>query len=170
MEHVAAFLACKVYLRSKCAIRSVTAYAVVSRTRYIIKVRVPFLHDLAETGLDLCWWIALVTSAVDQHRRILTDAFYIILCIVKEHCIVKRIRTVSRVRKPEVLPYHDTMAVASLIELHVACLTHPVSHDVEVLVGVVLCSNIIFASSVVEVALAESPVTATTDEPSAVNI
>ena len=62
------------------------------------------------------------------------------------------------------------MSVACLIELHVSCLAHPVTHDVEVHVSMVCHGDVIFPCAVGEVVLRESPVSASSDEPPSIYI
>ena len=94
----------------------------------------------------------------------------IIFSICKEHPVVIRIRTICRICKPEVLPYHDTVTVASLVKLNIASLAHPVTHDCEIHVSMVVYGNIIFTTAIVQVVLAESPVASASDESSTVDI
>ena len=94
----------------------------------------------------------------------------IVFCIGEEHFIFIRIRTVSRVRKPEILPHHYAMAVAGLVKFCITSLSHPVAHDCEVHVRVVIDSYVIFPSTIVQIVLTESPVASTADESTAVDI
>ena len=84
----------------------------------------------------------------------------IVACIVKEHLFVKRVGAVAGVGQPEVLPNHDAILVASLIKLFVASHAHPVTYHVKVHVAVILHGNVILATTIQEVLLAEAPVSA----------
>ena len=170
MELGVALAVGEVALVRQSPVRTMTAHAAVCRTWDVCHVMMPFSHGLSQSGLDLGWREALVASAVDDDRRILSDSLDKILCICQEHLIVGRVRTVCRVGKPEVLPYHDSVSVACLIELHVSCLAHPVAHDVEIHVSMVCHCDVIFPCAVGEVVLRESPVSATTDESSSIYI
>ena len=80
--------------------------------------------------------------------------------IAHEHHLVVGIRSVGRVGKPEVLPHHDAILVASVIKLLVAGHSHPVANHIEVHVAVQAHGNVVFPLAIVEVRLRESPVSA----------
>ena len=94
----------------------------------------------------------------------------IIFCVGEEHFRVIRVRSVRRICKPEILPYHYSMPVAGFVELNVSCLTHPVAHDSEIHVRVVIDSYVIFSRTIVQIVLTESPVASTSDESTAIDI
>ena len=98
------------------------------------------------------------------------DAAYVILGIGDEQVRIIRIGPVSRIGQPEVLPDHDTVTVASLIEFFIADHAHPVAQDVHVHIGMISDSCIVFTSAVVQVRLTESPVAAASDEAPSVDI
>ena len=62
------------------------------------------------------------------------------------------------------------MSVTSFEQFHVADLAYPVAEDREVHVSVIFYSDVIFAFSVCEVVLGESPVSATTYKAPSVHI
>ena len=94
----------------------------------------------------------------------------IIFCVGEEHFRVIRVRSVRRICKPEILPYHYSMPVAGFVELNVSCLSDPVTHDSEIHVRVVIDSYVIFSRTIVQIVLTESPVASTADESTAVDI
>ena len=94
----------------------------------------------------------------------------IIFCIGEEHFSIVGVRSVCRVCKPEILPYHYSMAVACIVKLDISCLSDPVAHDSEIHVRVVIDSYVIFPSTIVQIVLTESPVASTADESTAVDI
>ena len=128
------------------------------------------LHKVAQPSVDRLWRIALVSAAVDADGRMVAYAFHVVVGVAQEHVLVERVGTVSRVGEPEVLPHHYAVSVTGFVELLVACLSHPVAYHVEVHVAVVSHRNVIFASAVAQVVLAESPVAAQRYEPSAVDV
>ena len=99
----------------------------------------------------------------------LADKADIIPGIVKEHLIVIRIRTVSRIRKPEVLPNHDSILVAGIVELLIACLANPVTDHIQVHIPVHTRRGVIFLSTVAEIIFTEAPVAALREEAAAVD-
>ena len=113
--------------------------------------------------------IALVASAVKSDAWMLADQADIIPGIVKEHLIVVRIRTVGRIRKPEVLPDHDSVLVTSLVELLVARLADPVTDHIQIHVSVHADSGVIFIGSVAEIIFTEPPVPAFREEAAAID-
>ena len=129
-----------------------------------------FLYDRAQTFVNFLWREAFISTAVDHQWRVASVLSEIIFSICKEHPVVIRIRTICRICKPEVLPYHDTVTVASLVKLNIASLAHPVTHDCEIHVSMVVYGNIIFTTAIVQVVLAESPVASASDESSTVDI
>ena len=97
------------------------------------------------------------------------DAFHVVFRVGDKQFRVIRIRSVSRVCQPEVLPDHNTMAVAGFIQLLVADHTDPVTHHREVHIRMISHRNVIFTATVVQVRFAESPVTATTDKAASID-
>ena len=170
MELGVALAVCEISLVCQSPVRTVTAHAAVCRTWDVCHVRMPFSHGLSQSGLNLCRRETLVASAVYDHGRILSYPLDKVLCIGQEHVIVSRVRTVCRIGKPEVLPYHDSVPVACLIELDVSRLSHPVTNYVEVHVRMICHSDVIFPCAVCEVVLRESPVSTSSDEPSSIYI
>ena len=94
----------------------------------------------------------------------------IVFSICKEHMGIIWIGTVSRIRKPEVLPDHYAMTVTSLIEFLISSLAYPVAHDREIHVCMIGNSYVVFASSIVEIVFTESPVASASDESTTVDI
>ena len=134
-----------------------------------MNARMLVLHDAAKGIGNVLRREAFVTSAVDTDGGVAADALHIVLGIGDEHIGIVWVGAVGRVGQPEVLPYHDAMAVAGFVQLFVANLSYPVTHHGEVHVGMMGYGYVVFASAVVEVVFAESPVTTTSDEASAVD-
>ena len=97
------------------------------------------------------------------------DAVDEVAAVGEEQLFVVGVGTVPRIGQPEVLPHHDAVAVAGVVELIVARLPHPVAYHVVVHVAVVGHGRIVFAPAVVEVGLGEAPVAAEGDETLAVD-
>jgi len=93
-----------------------------------------------------------------------TETFHIILSIGDKHLRIIRIGSVGRIRQPEILPDHDTMTVASLIQFLVADLSYPVTHHRKVHISMVSHGDVVLTTPVIQVRLTESPVTATADK------
>ena len=127
------------------------------------------LHDATQCLVDLLRREALVTSAIDTDRGMVAETLYIISRIGDKHLRIVGIWTVSRVSQPEVLPNHDTMTVARLIQLLITNLTYPVTHHREVHIRMVIHGNVILTTSIVQVRLTKAPVTTTTDETTAID-
>ena len=152
-------------LRVKRPVWTATAYGTCSRMRDVAHSRMELRNDvLAEFLVYLCRRHTFVTAYINCKGGVVADSLHIVLGIVQEHLRIVRIRTVPRVRKPEVLPDHYSVPVAGLIEFLIADLAHPVAYDGEIHICVVCHSGIILASAVVEVGLAEAPVSSETDE------
>ena len=100
----------------------------------------------------------------------LAHAQGVVACVGKEHVLILRVWSVAGVGEPEVLPHHDAIFVASLVELLVAGHAHPVANHVEVHVAVVTHGDVILAASVEQVLLAEAPVAAERNEAFAVDV
>ena len=101
------------------------------------------MYILTQLAIDSLRWESLVTSYPDTNAGMTADTAQIILCIAQEQHIVVRIRSVGRVSQPEVLPYHDTMLIASLVESLVANLSYPVTNHGAVHLLVIPYSNIV---------------------------
>ena len=64
--------------------------------------------------------------------------------------LVVGIRAVHRIGQPEILPHHDAVLVAGIVELVVAGLPHPVADHGEVHVLVVAHGHVVFARAVAQ--------------------
>ena len=165
-----ASLVLEVELRCACPVWSVSAHAVVGRAGDISQSWVQCRDILSQHLVDRCRWVALVASAVYAYRRMLSHAQRVVACVGEEHVLVLGVGSVTWVGEPEVLPHHDAVFVACVVELFVAGHAHPVSYHVEVHVAMVAHSNVVFACAVEQILLAESPVAAQRYEASAVDI
>ena len=152
------------------AVGTVAAHHIVGRTRNVVHSRMFFLHDTAQSLVDGLRREAFVTTAVQADGGMAADALHIIFGIGDEHVGIIRIGTVGRIGQPEVLPDHNAVLVAGVIQFFVANHTHPVAQHGEVHVGMVGHSCLVFASAVVKVRFAEAPVTATADKTASVDV
>ena len=94
-------------------------------------------------SIERLWWEPFVAPTVKSDACMRTHATGIVLSILQEKHIVIRIRSISRISQPEVLPYHDTMLIASLVESLVANLSYPVTNHGAVHLLVIPYSNIV---------------------------
>ncbi|OAV67182.1 hypothetical protein Barb4_02581 [Bacteroidales bacterium Barb4] len=108
--------------------------------------------------------IAFVTTDVEGDGRMIADALHEVVGIGHKEVVVIRYRPVVGVGKPEVLPDHYAVVVAGFVKLFIANLSHPVAYHGEVHIGVIGDSNVVFAPAIVEVGLAEAPVSPASDE------
>ncbi|OAV63436.1 hypothetical protein Barb6_03746 [Bacteroidales bacterium Barb6] len=92
------------------------------------------------------------------------DALHEVVGIGHKEVVVIRYRPVVGVGKPEVLPNHYAVAVAGFVKLFIAYLPHPVAYHGEVHICVIGNGYVVFAPAIVEVGLAEAPVSPATDE------
>ena len=117
------------------------------------------LDLLSQHLVDGCRREALVSTAIDTDTSMAADAGDVIGRVLQEHLVVIRIRSVPWVSQPEVLPDHDTILIACLIQFLITNLTYPVANHIVVHLLMVANGSIVFTSTVVEVGLRESPVT-----------
>ena len=97
------------------------------------------------------------------------NPFHEVIGILHEHCIVVRVGTVQRIRKPEILPDHNSVTVACVIECIVSGLTYPVSDHRKVHFFVITDGNVIFPRAVTEHRFGKAPVASPPDKPSSVH-
>ena len=148
-----------VLLRGNSPIRTMTAHAVVGRRRDV-DLRSEFGNQLAKAIVEHFGRIALVATAVEHDARMLPDFQHHVAGVLHEEFVVVRVGAVGRISQPEVLENHHTIAVASLVELAVANLSHPVADAVQMHVAMIAHGCVIFAATIAEVVLRESPVAA----------
>src|SRR5574344_2935914 len=79
------------------------------------------------------------------------NLLYIVQCIGSEHIDIVRIGTVSRVGKPEILPNHYSVTVASLVKFIISSHSNPIAHHSEMHIGVVCHGDVVLTSPVVQV-------------------
>ena len=89
-----------------------------------------------------------------------THATGIVLSILQEKHIVIRIRSISGISQPEILPDHDTMTVAGFIESLIAHLTYPVAYHREVHIPMIPHGDIVFTRAIKQIVFVETPVAA----------
>ena len=132
--------------------------------RDIETIRAEVAHQHVECQSQPVRRITLIAATVERHRGIGAHLVHHVVGILEEHLLVFRIGAVVGICQPEVLPYHDAMTVAGLVEFLVAYLSHPVAHHVQVHVAVVAQGDVVVAGRIVEVYLTEPPVAAVGDE------
>ena len=99
-----------------------------------------------------------------------TDFQHQVAGIVHKHRLIVGVGAVGRISQPEVLPHHDTIAVAGLIEFPVAGHAHPVANHVVVHLLVVTHGSIKLPATVIQVVLAKGPVASKRHQPAVVDI
>ena len=72
--------------------------------------------------------------------------------------VIVRVGPVARIGKPEVLPYHYAVTVASIIKFLVTDLPHPVAYHIEVHLPVISNRDVILAFAIEKIVLAKAPV------------
>ena len=75
-------------------------------------------------------------------------ATYIILGIAHEEGFIVRIWSINRVSQPEILPYHNAMTVAGLIETFISNLSYPVANHRVVHILMIPYSNVVLTGAV----------------------
>ena len=142
------------------AVRPVTADHVVGRGADIRQLRMERGDSLLQRLLQRRRRITLVAATVERDGGVTADATDDVARVLHEHRLVVGIGSVPGVGQPEVLPDHDAILVAGVIELTVANLSDPVADHVHIHVAVVAHVGIVFASAVSQVGLREPPVAA----------
>ena len=134
-----------------------------------MQTRMKFRYKAYQFIVQCLRRISFITSAVKTDRRMITYFSEIIFCVCNKHLFIERIRSVIRVGKPEVLPYHHSVSVAGFIEFLVTCHSDPVTDHGEIHICMISYSNVIFTSTVVDIDFRESPVTSVGYEPSSID-
>src|SRR4030042_309817 len=114
--------------------------------------------------------ISLVPSAIKTNGRMIPYPFNEIFGVLHEHFGIIGIGTINRIGKPEILPHHNPVPVAGFEKLIIAGLPYPVTYHSEVHIGMICNGYIVLTSAVFQVRLRETPVSATADETSSVDI
>ena len=139
-------------------IGTMTRDAVVGRTGDITQLRVERSHTLAQPLVEDLGRVALVATTVESQGGMATDARDEVAGVVHEHLIVGRVGAVPRIGEPEVLPDHQSVAVAGLEEGLRSRLSHPVAYHRHIHVAMVADSSVELARPIVEIGLREAPV------------
>src|SRR5574344_2557430 len=98
------------------------------------------------------------------------NLLYIVQCIGSEHIDIVRIWTVSRVGKPEILPNHNSVTVASLVKFIVSSHSHPIADHSEMHICVVSHCDVILAGPIVQIDFRETPVAAIAYKTTAIDV
>ena len=151
-------LTAEVFFHRQCPVGTATAHTFRRRVGDIVHAGRERMHILAQLAVDGFRRESLVASAIEGDARMASDTPHVVFGIAQEEHVVVRVRTVGRVGKPEVLPYHDTVSVARLVESLVAHLSYPVANHVEVHVAMIPHGDVVLTGAVEQVMLVESPV------------
>ena len=141
-------------------VRAAAAYRAVGGIGDIDYVAVQAGYQFFKGCIQSCRRHAFVASAVKRDGRMTADLPHIIVRIVHEEFFVIRIRAVGRIGQPEILPDHDAVTVAGLIEFLIAGLPDPVAYHVEIEEFMIPHDYIIIARSKAQIQFAEAPVAA----------
>ena len=114
------------------AIGAVAADGAVGGAADVGEVGVQFGKQRADALVERGGWEPLVAAAVEADAGVAADALDEVARVAEKHRIVFRHGAVPGVRKPEVLPDDDAVAVAGLVEGIIADLADPVAHHDEV--------------------------------------
>src|SRR5664280_2502629 len=129
-----------------------------------------FMYHRTQCGVNYDGRVALVPSNINSHGRMVADTQDYISCIIDEHLGIFRIGTISGVCKAKILPDHNSMTVTSFKKLIISSLSDPVSDHIEVHIGMISDSNIIFTSAVLKIRFRKTPVSTTCYKTSPVDI
>ena len=170
VELVVAGLQREVGLGRQHAVGTVAAHHIIGRAGDVVHSRMLLLHNAAQGFVDGLGREALVAAAVQADGGMAADALHIIFGIRDKHVGIVGVGTVSGIGQPEVLPDHDAVLVAGVIQFFVTDHAHPVAQHGEVHVGMIGHGCLIFASAVVEVRFAEAPVSTAADKAPSVDV
>ena len=126
-------------------------------------------NQLAKLCIQACGRQALVAAAIQHDAGVTAYLAHIVLRIVHEEFLVVRIGIVGRIGKPEILPDHDAVAVAGLVEFFVGSLPDPVAYHGEIHLLMISYGDVVVACGVTQVEFAEAPVSAQPGNAGAVN-
>ena len=113
--------------------------------------------------------IAFVAAAVEPDGRMVPDPQDRVADVAQEQVVVVGIGPIVGIREPEVLPDHDAVLVAGVVELVVSRLADPVADHGEVHVAMEAHGDVVLALAVAEIGLRKAPVAAAAHEASAVD-
>ncbi len=135
----------------------------------VVHVRVQLGQQFADAVFQRLGRGAFVAAAIQAHRGVVAYAQQRVADVAQEHVVVVGVGAVDGVGQPEILPHHDAVAVAGVVEGVVAGLSHPVADHGEVHVAVVADGDVVFARAVAQHGFGEAPVAAARDEAAAVD-
>ena len=122
------------------------------------------VNILTQTAVDGFGWETFISTAIETDAGMTTHTAQVVAGIVEEHHIVVGVRTIGGIGEPKVLPDHDAMTIASLVERFVAYLSHPVAYHREVHVAMIPHGNVIFARTIEQIVFVEAPVASQRNE------
>ena len=127
-------------------------------------------YDIApKRPVQRCRRHAFIAAAVERQAGVAAYPAHPVFRVRKEHPFVVRVGTVAGVGEPEILPHGHSVAVAGVVELLVADLSHPVAYHAEIHASVVIEGDVVLLSRKHQVVLGEAPVSALGHEPAAVD-
>ena len=128
------------------------------------------LNHCTQSSVDHWWRVTFIPPDINRQGRMITYSFDDVSRIINKHLRVIRIRSISRVCQPEVLPDHNAMTIACFEKFVITCLSDPVPYHVKIHIGMIRHRDIIFSSAILKIRLRKSPISATTNKTPAVNI
>ena len=150
-------------------VSSVPRSVIVRRAGNIVQTRVQFLGESLQRAVERLWRQALVAAAIEAHGGMVADLQNVIPRVAQEQIVIVGVGAVGRICQPEVLPHHDAVLVARVVESLVAGETHPVPNHGEVLVALVAHGNVVLAGAVAQHGFRKAPVSAAGDKTPAID-
>src|SRR6266496_4710078 len=128
-----------------------------------------FREYLSYTIVEGLRRVTLIATTINPDRGVVAHAKYRVSGVAEKQRIVVGFGAIPRVREPEVLPHHDAVLIACVIEFVVADLAYPVPYHVEIHLAVIAKRSVVLTLAETQHRLAESPVAAAWNESPAVN-
>ena len=89
-------------------------------------------QHLAQFGVDLRRWIALVTRTPQHDGRMIAEAENFVTYVGDVGGDIGRIGTIIGIGLEKLVPYEDAVPVAKVVEIFACALADPISYQVEV--------------------------------------
>ena len=104
-------------LRIAHGVRAESAHRPARRVRNVVARSVQLAAKPRQIVRERLRRIALVARAVERDRRVVAVLEYLVRRVGEEHLRIRRVRSVARVREPEVVPHEYAVLVARLVEV-----------------------------------------------------
>ena len=114
-------------------IRAVTAHETPRGVGKINHSRSQLSHQFPKSLVKTGGRSSFIAATEQCNAGVIPYSPHIVVRIFQEHLLIVGFRAVNGICKPEILPHHNTVSVAGLIEFLVSDLPHPVADNIEVL-------------------------------------